>query len=188
MISLGVLISGGGTNLQAIIDACESGSLAGQAQVNVVISNRPDAYGLTRAENAGIANYVSQSDQEIGELLEQHSVDILVLAGYLKTVSPELISHYPERIINIHPSLIPSFAGKGFYGAHVHEAAIARGVKVSGATVHLVNEILDAGEILIQEVVPVNSADTAEDLQARVLDVEHKILIEGIAMVMEKVR
>ena len=169
MIKIGVLISGGGTNLQAIIDACRLGDLP--AKVSVVISNKADAYGLERAKKAGIAT------------LQGYDVDIVVLAGYLKLIAKDLVQAFEGRMLNIHPSLIPSFSGKGYYGLKVHQAAIDRGVKVTGATVHLVDENFDEGKILIQEVVAILPTDTAETLQARVLSVEHRILITAIAEV-----
>ena len=178
MSRLGVLISGGGTNLQAIIDACEKEKISGE--VAVVLSNKEDVYGLERAKKQHIPHYVARDNQEILDILEKEKVDLVVLAGYLKKIPKEMIDRYPNKIVNIHPSLIPAFAGKGFYGIKVHEAAIKRGVKVSGATVHLVNEDLDAGPILEQEVVPVLKSDTPEDLQQRVLKVEHRLLVQAI--------
>lgn len=178
MRRLGVLISGGGTNLQAIIDACEKEKISGE--VAVVLSNKEDVYGLERAKKQHIPHYVARDNQEILDILEKEKVDLVVLAGYLKKIPKEMIDRYPNKIINIHPSLIPAFAGKGFYGIKVHEAAIKRGVKVSGATVHLVNEDLDAGPILEQEVVPVLKSDKPEDLQQRVLKVEHRLLVQAI--------
>lgn len=178
MIKIGVLISGGGTNLQAIIDACQSGALPGQ--VSVVIANTADAYGLVRAKKAGIDQYYLKNDQAILETLQAHDVDIVVLAGYLKLITKDLVQAFEGRMLNIHPSLIPAFSGKGYYGLKVHQAVIDRGVKVTGATVHLVDEIFDEGKILIQEAVPVLKTDTAESLQARVLIIEHKILITAI--------
>ena len=178
MRRLAVLISGGGTNLQAIIDACEKEKISGE--VAVVLSNKEDVYGLERAKKQHIPHYVARDNQEILDILEKEKVDLVVLAGYLKKIPKEMIDRYPNKIVNIHPSLIPAFAGKGFYGIKVHEAAIKRGVKVSGATVHLVNEDLDAGPILEQEVVPVLKSDKPEDLQQRVLKVEHRLLVQAI--------
>ena len=178
MRRLAVLISGGGTNLQAIIDACEKEKISGE--VAVVLSNKEDVYGLERAKKQHIPHYVARDNQEILDILEKKKVDLVVLAGYLKKIPKEMIDRYPNKIVNIHPSLIPAFAGKGFYGIKVHEAAIKRGVKVSGATVHLVNEDLDAGPILEQEVVPVLKSDKPEDLQQRVLKVEHRLLVQAI--------
>lgn len=183
MTKIGVLISGGGTNLQAIIDACATKEI--DAKVSVVVSNTPNAYGLRRAELAGIPNQYLANDKDLFHTLKAHQVDIVVLAGYLKLVPAEIVNFYEGRIINIHPSLIPSFSGKGYYGIKVHEAAIKRGVKVSGATVHLVNENFDEGKILQQETVPVYEEDTPEDLQARVLEVEHRILVKAIQDLIE---
>ncbi|HJH01038.1 phosphoribosylglycinamide formyltransferase [Aerococcus urinaeequi] len=181
MIKIGVLISGGGTNLQAIIDACRLGDLP--AKVSVVISNKADAYGLERAKKAGIDQVYTNDDERILATLQGYDVDIVVLAGYLKLIAKDLVQAFEGRMLNIHPSLIPSFSGKGYYGLKVHQAAIDRGVKVTGATVHLVDENFDEGKILIQEVVAILPTDTAETLQARVLSVEHRILITAIAEV-----
>lgn len=175
---LGVLISGGGTNLQAIIDACQGGQL--EASVALVVSSTPTAYGLERAKRAGIPTLVSRNDSEIAAALQEAAVDLVVLAGYLRTVGPDLLKLYPEQILNIHPSLIPAFSGKGYYGMKVHEAAIQRGVKVSGATTHLVNAGLDEGPIVRQKTVDVLPTDTAESLQERVLDIEHQLLVDSI--------
>ncbi len=178
MARIGVLISGSGTNLQAIIDACEANEINGQ--VAVVISNKEGVYGLERAKKHGIPHYVTKDSRKIIDFLENEEVDLVVLAGYLRKVSKEMIDRYPNKIVNVHPSLLPAFAGKGFYGLIVHEAAIKRGVKISGASVHLVNEDLDAGPILQQEAVPVLSTDTPETLQRRVLKVEHRLLVQAI--------
>lgn len=183
MTKIGVLISGGGTNLQAIIDACAAKEI--DAEVSIVVSNRPDAYGLQRAEKVNIPNEVINDDQKLLETLITHQVDIVVLAGYLKLVPKEIVKYYDGRILNIHPSLIPSFSGKGFYGIKVHEAVIKRGVKFTGATVHLVNENFDEGKILEQEIVPVYENDTPEELQQRVLKVEHKIFVKAIKELIE---
>lgn len=183
MAKLGILISGGGTNLQAIIDACQSGDL--DAEVAVVISNVADAYGLERARQAGIDHFHLTDDEEILNALLDHEVDLVILAGYLKLITEPLLEAYPDRILNIHPSLIPSFSGKDYYGLKVHQAAVDRGVKVSGVTVHRVNENFDEGEILAQETVPVLEGDTAEDLQQRVLEVEHKIYVDTIKKVIQ---
>lgn len=181
---IGVLISGSGTNLQALIDATESGKI--QAQLVCVISNRADAYGLERARQHGIDAYVLQNCHDILEKLQDHGVDLLVLAGYLKRLPSFIVQAYPDRIINVHPSLIPAFSGQGFYGLHVHQAALERGVKVSGATVHIVNEDLDEGPILKQEACPVYADDRPEDLQARVLKIEHGLLTQAVAEEIEK--
>lgn len=176
-IRVAVFVSGGGTNLQAIIDAQRSG-LISSATVALVISSQPDAYALVRAANAGIPSaivckkeYPSQADYEarLYTLLEKNRIDLIVLAGFLTILSKDFVARYPKKILNIHPSLIPSFCGEGFYGLKVHEAALARGVKVTGATVHYVNEIPDGGEIILQRAVAVRPNDTAESLQKRVM-------------------
>ncbi|MFA9422234.1 MAG: phosphoribosylglycinamide formyltransferase [Sedimentibacter sp.] len=182
-LKIGVLISGSGTNLQSIIDNIEKGQINGK--IAVVISNKSDAYGLERASQHNIDNvFVSQKKYEnfeayndaLIEELEKHGVEVIVLAGYLKILSSKFIETYRNRIINIHPSLIPSFCGKGYYGLKVHEAAINYGVKLSGATVHFVDEDADTGPIIIQESVLVDHDDTAETLQKKILKIEHKIL------------
>lgn len=185
MIKIGVLISGSGTNLQAIIDACRAGDLP--AEVAVVISNKADAYGLERAQQANIDQFYLEDDQEILNTLKAYDVDVVVLAGYLKLISSDLVKAFEGRMVNIHPSLIPAFAGKGYYGLKVHQAAIDRGVKVTGATVHLVDEHFDEGRILIQEPVQILAEDTAETLQARVLNVEHRILITAVANLIQDI-
>ncbi|MGX7349300.1 phosphoribosylglycinamide formyltransferase [Dolosicoccus paucivorans] len=177
MVKFGVLISGGGTNLQAVIDYCQT---TPKAEVAVVISNNPSAYGLTRAKNHGIDQYVLQDGDDILNTLKEHDVDYVLLLGYLRKVPEKIIQAYPEKIINIHPSLIPAFSGKGYYGMKVHEAAIKKGVKYTGATVHFVNEIYDDGRIINQAVVPVDPKDTPETLQQKVLEVEHQLLIQSI--------
>lgn len=182
-VNIGVLISGSGTNLQSLIDNIEKGNIKGT--IKVVISNRRDAYGLERAKKHGIdAVYIRQKDFEsfedfnkaIIDVLKAHEVELVVLAGYLKILPPQFIEEYKNRIINIHPSLIPAFCGKGYYGIRVHEEVINYGVKISGATVHFVDEGADTGPIIIQEAVEVAEEDTAESLQAKVLKIEHKIL------------
>ncbi|HHZ00130.1 MAG TPA: phosphoribosylglycinamide formyltransferase [Sedimentibacter sp.] len=182
-VNIGVLISGSGTNLQSLIDNIEKGNIKGT--IKVVISNRRDAYGLERAKKHGIdAVYIRQKDFEsfedfnkaIIDVLKAHEVELVVLAGYLKILTPQFIEEYKNRIINIHPSLIPAFCGKGYYGIRVHEEVINYGVKISGATVHFVDEGADTGPIIIQEAVEVAEEDTAESLQAKVLKIEHKIL------------
>lgn len=183
--NIAVLVSGGGTNLQALIDAQNSGIIE-SGSIKLVISNNPNAYALTRAANAGIEGRVitrklcgSQAAFEAAmiEALEEKGTDIIVLAGFMSILSAEFTKHFEKRIINIHPSLIPSFCGEGFYGLHVHEAALAKGVKVTGATVHYVNEICDGGEIIMQKAVNVHEGDTPEKLQKRVMrQAEWKIL------------
>lgn len=175
---LGVLISGGGTNLQAIIDACQQQVL--DAEIAIVISSDAAAFGLERARLAGIKTLTSRLEGEITSALQSAQVDYVILAGYLRKIGPELLAAYPTQILNIHPSLIPAFSGKGFYGLKVHEAVIKRGVKITGATTHIVNAELDEGPIIRQEVVHVLPEDTPESLQQRVLEIEHHILIESI--------
>lgn len=194
MFRVAVLVSGGGTNLQAIIDRVKDGSLPGVGIVRV-ISNNAGAYALTRAKNAGIEGVtVSPKEYETRELfnkallraVKEASPDLIVLAGFLVTIPPELIREYPDRIINIHPSLIPSFCGKGCYGLHVHEKALARGVKVTGATVHFVNEGLDSGPIILQKPVAVEDGDTPGILQKRVMEqAEWIILPRAIGLIAE---
>ena len=189
---IAVLVSGGGTNLQALIDAEKSGIIK-SGEIVLVIANNKDAYALERAKNAGISSAVvlkkelgSQEafENKIKELLSENEIDIIVLAGFMAILSEGFTSAYPERIINIHPSLIPSFCGKGFYGLRVHEAALEYGVKVTGATVHFVNEIPDGGKIIMQKAVYINEDDTAETLQKRVMvEAEWKILPEAVEKV-----
>lgn len=176
-INIAVLVSGGGTNLQALIDAEKSGVIK-SGEIKLVISNNENAYALKRARNADIKtaicvkNGVSQEEfeQKLISLLEENSIELIILAGFMCILSEDFTSRYPKRIINVHPSLIPSFCGKGFYGLHVHEAALSYGVKVTGATVHFVNEIPDGGEIIMQKAVYIKDGDTPETLQKRVME------------------
>ena len=182
---IAVLVSGGGTNLQALIDAEKQGIIQ-SGEIVLVVSNKPDAYALTRAENAGIESVTIDKkglgsaevfEATLVSLLEKKEIDIIVLAGFMVILSESFTSRYPRRIINVHPSLIPSFCGAGFYGLRVHEAALAYGVKVTGATVHFVNEIPDGGEIIMQRAVEILPEDTPETLQKRVMqEAEWKIL------------
>ena len=174
MLKIAVFVSGGGTNLQSLIDATQSGSINGE--IVLVVSNRKKAYGLERAKNAGIQAECIKDDQLLIQRLKEEGVELIVLAGYLAILSDELTELYQNRIINIHPSLIPAFCGPGFYGLHVHEHAFKRGVKVAGATVHFVNEEADAGPIIMQDTVKVMDDDDAKTLAKRVLEVEHTIL------------
>ena len=176
MLRLAVLISGSGTDLQSIID--HRNQINGE--IALVISNRKNAYGLQRAQDAGIKNLVIKNQDELLNTLKEEKIDFIVLAGYLAILGKELIDTYQNKIINIHPSLIPSFCGPGMYGLHVHEAVLERGVKVSGATVHFVSEEVDGGPIIWQEAVYIADLDTPEDIQKRVLEVEHKILPEVV--------
>ncbi len=195
MIRIAVLVSGGGTNLQALIDAEQRGEIP-HGKITLVLASRPDAYALTRAANAGIESAVVRRkdypdqesyDRAIVETLREHEADLVILAGFLSILGPEVIRAFPDRIINIHPSLIPSFCGKGFYGLKVHEAALAKGVKVTGATVHFVNEIPDGGKIILQKAVEVHDGDTPEVLQKRVMEEAEWILLpKAAAMIAEK--
>lgn len=193
MKRIGVLISGGGTNLQALID--KQGTVIKNGKIVCVCSNSASAYGLERAKKAGIETKVIRKNADCGGDIEEFSrqicaymkemqVDIIVLAGFMAIFSGELLKEYANKIINIHPSLIPSFCGKGMYGLHVHEAALSYGVKVTGATVHLVNEVVDGGKILMQKAVEVQDGDTPEILQKRVMEqAEWIILPKAVEMV-----
>lgn len=185
MVRAAVLVSGGGTNLQAIIDAKRAGKIP-SAELALVVASNASAYALTRAETAGIAHAVlrkekGEAPENSGErlltLLRENAIDVVVLAGFLTILPENVIRAYDHRILNIHPSLIPSFCGDGFYGLHVHEAALKRGVKVTGATVHFVNEITDGGDIIAQKAVEVLPGDTPETLQRRVMEQAEWILL-----------
>lgn len=189
MKRLAVMVSGGGTDLQSVIDGVQSGKIPGE--IAVVISSKPGAYALERAKKAGIPGVVickkdyadeqSFFDANLGALRE-YGAEGVVLAGYLSILGRQMIEAYPNKIINIHPSLIPSFCGKGYYGLRVHQAVLDYGAKVSGATVHFVDEGADTGPIILQRAVSVLPEDTAESLQQRILEVEHKILPEAVAL------
>ena len=191
MINIAVLVSGGGTNLQALIDA--QGKVLQHGKIKLVISSKPDVYALQRAKQASIdhcviakRDYVTQEEfsNAILQQLQSYQIDMIVLAGYLSILDETIIRAYPNRIINIHPSLIPSFCGKGYYGLKVHEAALAYGVKVTGATVHIVNEIPDGGKILLQKAVDILPSDTPETLQQRVMEeAEWKLLPQATEMI-----
>ncbi len=194
---IAVLVSGGGTNLQALIDAQQSGIIQ-NGEIALVISNNKGAFALTRAEKAGIATAVI-SKKELGsgeafeekllEALKENEIDLIVLAGFMVILSKRFTDAYPERIINVHPSLIPAFCGEGFYGLHVHEAALAWGVKVTGATVHFVNEIPDGGRIILQKAVEIREGDTPEILQRRVMEeAEWKILPAAVEQVAKEIK
>ena len=185
MVRAAVLVSGGGTNLQAIIDAKRAGKIP-SAELALVVASNASAYALTRAENAGIVHAVLRKEKgeapaDYGErlltLLRENAIDVVVLAGFLTILPENVIRAYDHRILNIHPSLIPSFCGDGFYGLRVHEAALQRGVKVTGATVHFVNEITDGGDIIAQKAVEVLPGDTPEILQRRVMEQAEWILL-----------
>ncbi|WP_456096157.1 phosphoribosylglycinamide formyltransferase [Peptostreptococcus sp.] len=179
MKNIAVLVSGGGTNLQSLIDAVEAGRINGQ--IKLVISNKEGAYGLERAKNHNIRAVFEKDEQAIIDIMKESQIDLVVLAGFLKILGPNFTKAFENRIINIHPSLIPSFCGKGYYGLRVHEAAVEYGVKVSGATVHFVDENADTGPIIRQETVEVLPEDSPQDLQQRVLKIEHRILSQVVA-------
>ncbi len=184
-VNIAVLVSGGGTNLQALLDAEDSGILI-SGRITLVVSNSEGAYALKRAQSHGVdtaviarRDYPSDSDFEarLSELLTEYRTDLIVLAGFMRILSADFVKKYPDRIINVHPALIPSFCGKGFYGLKVHEAALEYGVKVTGATVHYVNEIPDGGRIIMQKAVDILDGDTPETLQRRVMEqAEWKLL------------
>ena len=191
-IKLAVFVSGGGTNLQALIDAQKNGIIE-NGEIMLVVSSNPDAYAVVRAEKEGITTAIvdkklcktqNEFEDKLSEELEKHSIEIIVLAGFMCILSERFTRLYDRRIINVHPSLIPSFCGKGFYGIRVHKAALEKGVKVTGATVHFVNEIPDGGEIIMQKAVAVHEGDTPETLQKRVMRLaEWKILPEAVEKV-----
>ena len=192
MKRIAVLVSGGGTNLQAILESERRGENP-NGQVALVVASKPGVYALTRAEQFGVPTAVvarrdyadsEAFDAALLDVLAGHNIDLVVLAGFLSVLGPSVIAAYPNRILNVHPSLIPSFCGPGFYGLRVHEAALARGVKVTGATVHFVNEECDGGPILLQKAVDIQPGDTPETLQKRVMvEAEWKMLPKAIAMV-----
>lgn len=188
-VKIGVLISGGGTNLQSIIDNIQRGNINGK--IGLIISNKEDAYGLERGYKAGIPSlYVNSKsfeshedyNRELIKRFKEKDIDLIVLAGYLKALSEEFVNEYKGRIINVHPSLIPSFAGKGYYGERVHEEVLKYGVKITGVTVHFVDEGMDTGPIILQETVTVKDDDTVDTLKERVLEIEHKILPKAIKL------
>ncbi len=193
---IAVLVSGGGTNLQALIDAQNNG-IINSGEISLVIANNKDAYALTRAHNAEIntacvlkkeCSSQREFEDRIIKLLSDNDIDLIVLAGFMSILSEYFTSQYTNRILNIHPSLIPSFCGKGFYGLKVHEAALEKGVKVTGATVHFVNEIPDGGEIILQKAVNIRDNDTPETLQKRVMRLaEWKILPQAVELVSNKI-
>ena len=182
---IAVLVSGGGTNLQALLDAEKSGALR-SGKIVLVVSSRPDAYALTRAQNAGVETAVCRDEAEMLRCLQEREIDLIILAGYMSILSPTFTARFPERIINIHPALIPSFCGKGMYGLRVHEAALRYGVKVTGATVHYVNEIPDGGRIILQKAVEIEDGDTPETLQKRVMREAEWVLLPRAAELVSK--
>ena len=195
MKNIAVLVSGGGTNLQAILDAEARGENP-HGKVTLVVASKPGVYALERAAAAGVESAVVRRkdyadseafDAALVRVLQEHNIDVVVLAGFLSVLGPSVIEAYRDRILNVHPSLIPSFCGPGFYGLRVHEAALARGVKVTGATVHLVNEECDGGPILLQKAVDILPEDTSETLQKRVMvEAEWQLLPKALAMVCEQ--
>ena len=194
-VNIAVLVSGGGTNLQALIDAEKSGIIK-SGKISLVVSNNPDAFALERARKAGIKTAVCNKKElgasfetELIKLLEDNKTDIIVLAGFMCILSENFTSRFADRIINVHPSLIPSFCGKGFYGLRVHEAVLNYGVKVTGATVHFVNEIPDGGKIIMQKAVEIKEGDTPETLQKRVMEeAEWKILPLSLEKVCSEIK
>ncbi|MFQ9952688.1 MAG: phosphoribosylglycinamide formyltransferase [Clostridium sp.] len=191
MLNVTVLVSGGGTNLQALLDAQARGEIK-DGRIHCVISSKPDAYALQRAHHAGIDTEViirkeyataEEYDKALVCLLKKHDTDLIVLAGFMTIIGKYVVESYPNRIINVHPALIPSFCGKGYYGLHVHRAALDAGVKVTGATVHLVNEVCDGGPILLQKAVEVKADDTPETLQRRVMEeAEWNLLPKAVSL------
>ncbi len=185
---IAVLVSGGGTNLQALLDAQTTGILR-SGEIVLVVSGNPKAYALERARNASVETAVITDpdfEPSLRQLLTDRGIDLIILAGFMRILSADFTSRYPNRILNVHPSLIPSFCGQGFYGLRVHEAALSRGVKVTGATVHFVNEIPDGGEILLQKAVEVLPDDTAASLQRRVMEQAEWILLPQAAEMVSK--
>ena len=191
MLNIAVLVSGGGTNLQALIDAEKAGKIE-NGRISVVVASKPGVYALERAKNAGIEGVVlARKDFEsvddysaaLEKLLKEKQTDLIVLAGFMTITNAAFTKAFENRIINVHPALIPSFCGKGYYGLHVHEAALARGVKVSGATVHFVNEVCDGGPVILQKAVPVEPGDTPETLQRRIMEqAEWQLLPEAVSL------
>lgn len=187
-VNIAVLVSGGGTNLQALIDAQKSGIIA-SGEIKLVVSSNKNAYALKRAENAGIKTAVCERkeisqkefEKNILNALEKEKIEVIVLAGFMSILSADFVKRYPDRIINVHPSLIPSFCGEGFYGLRVHKAALDYGVKVTGATVHFVNEIPDGGRIIMQKAVDIEENDTPEILQKRVMENAEWIILPAAA-------
>ncbi|MGN1095755.1 MAG: phosphoribosylglycinamide formyltransferase [Eubacteriales bacterium] len=193
---IAVLVSGGGTNLQALIDAEKDGKIK-SGTISLVVSSSPDTYALERAKAAGIETAVADKhsfsskkefEEKLIAFLDEKNIELIVLAGFMYILSPDFISHYRDRMINVHPSLIPSFCGEGFYGLRVHEAALSYGVKVTGATVHFVNEVTDGGKIIMQKAVKIKNGDTPEILQKRVMkEAEWKILPASTELVAKKI-
>jgi phosphoribosylglycinamide formyltransferase 1 len=191
MLNIAVLVSGGGTNLQALIDAQADSEITG-GEIALVISSKSDAYALERAKKSGIPteillrrNFLTQEDYDeaLLTLLSRYKIDLIVLAGFMTIISKNVIRHFENKIMNVHPALIPSFCGEGYYGLKVHEAALSKGVKLTGATVHFVNEVCDGGPIILQQAVAVLPGDTPETLQKRVMELaEWKLLPQAVAL------
>lgn len=191
---IAVMVSGGGTNLQALIDAAGRGEIP-HGELTVVISNKPGVFALERAKKAGIANCVVERkaypdkasfEAEVLKKLKEYDIDMIILAGFMLIFSEDFVKNYPDRIINIHPALIPSFCGEGFYGLHVHEAALSYGVKITGATAHYVNEVCDGGKIIAQKAVAIEEGDTPEILQKRVMEQAEWIILPQAAEIVAK--
>lgn len=191
---IAVCVSGGGTNLQALIDAAGRGEIP-HGELTLVISNKPGVFALERAKKAGIATCVVERktypdkasfEADVLKKLQEYDIDMIVLAGFMLIFSEDFVKHYPDRIINIHPALIPSFCGEGFYGLHVHEAALNYGVKVTGATAHYVNEVCDGGKIIAQKAVAIEEGDTPEVLQKRVMEQAEWIILPQAAEIVAK--
>ena len=194
LTKIAVLVSGGGTNLQALIDAQKKGIIK-SGEIKLVVSNNPDAYALERAKNSGIMTAVvnkkecscqKEFEKKLIQVLEDNETELIVLAGFMCILSEDFTKRYPKKIINVHPSLIPSFCGKGFYGLGVHEAALSYGVKVTGATVHFVNEIPDGGEIIAQKAVEILPEDDASTLQRRVMENAEWIILPEATEIVSK--
>ncbi len=196
-VKIAVLVSGGGTNLQALLDASGAGKIP-NGEIALVLSNKADAFALSRAERAGVKtatvlrkDYADRAafEEKILSVLKENGIELIVLAGFMCILSEGFTARYPKRILNVHPSLIPSFCGEGFYGLRVHEAALSYGVKVTGATVHYVNEIPDGGEIILQKAVKIQAGDTPEILQRRVMEeAEWQLLPEATELVCQKIK
>lgn len=194
---IAVLVSGGGTNLQALIDAQKSGIIT-DGEIVLVVSNKPNAYALQRAEDNGIESVVvnnkecatkAEFEEKILAVLKEKGIELIILAGFMCILTENFTSRYPKRILNVHPALIPSFCGEGFYGLHVHEAALSYGVKVTGATVHFVNEIPDGGQIILQKAVYIEDGDTPEILQKRVMEqAEWQILPQAAQIISKEIK
>lgn len=181
MVNIAVLISGSGTNLQSLIDACNRKEINGE--IKLVVSNKESAYGLLRAKNSNIKAVFEKDENKVLALLKEEKIDLIVLAGYLAIISDNFINQYENKIINIHPSLIPSFCGSGYYGLRVHKKAFERGVKVAGATVHFVSNVVDGGPIILQKAIDVSSCKSPEEMQEKILlNVEHKLLPEAVKL------